>query len=256
MLMVSANDAAVAIAERIGGGSLAAWTVIAQQTADRLGLTDRPVLADPAGLDDVQFSNGGGSRISARDLGIVARAVLARPDLMAVLQTPRYEFTGGDNLGHRLNNQDLFLSLYAGATGMKTGTTDKAGHTFVGSATRDGRTMLVVVLDAADPLRSAAALLDQGFATPVLLEPTTDVLPSVVPDAAVTPTALAPMTSTPMATAPDQLGTGADATTPRPASGAFDSAPVAASILAIGLVLLVFVRRAMVEHFQANRQVG
>ena len=76
-----------------------------------------------------------GARISPRDLAIVSRAVLARPDLVNVINTPHYEFTGGDGIGHTLNNHDLFLDLYPGANGLKTGTTDLAGHTFVGSAT-------------------------------------------------------------------------------------------------------------------------
>lgn len=245
MLMVSANDAAVAIAERIGDGSLDGWTAVAQETAERLGLADRPVLSDPAGLDDLQFSNGGGSIISARDLAIVGRAVLARPDLMAMLQTPHYEFIGGDNIGHKLTNQDLFLSLYSGATGMKTGATDKAGRTFVGSATREGRTMLVVVIDAVDPLRSAALLLDQGFATPVASEPTTDVLPPVVPDAALTP----------IAAPADEVAAGSNGGTgSRSGSSTLDSPPVAFGIFVLGLVLLVLVRRAMLDHFEQQQR--
>ena len=131
MMMVSANDAAVAIAEKLGGGSLDGYLRIADATADRLQLADQPVFNDPAGLDD-EFANKGGARISPRDLAIVSRAVLARPDLVSVINTPHYEFTGGDGIGHTLNNHDLFLDLYPGANGLKTGTTDLAGHTFVG----------------------------------------------------------------------------------------------------------------------------
>ena len=186
LMMVSANDAAVAIAEKIGGGSLDGYVRIADDTAQRLGLADQPVLNDPAGLDD-EFANKGGARISPRDLAIVSRAVLARPDLVSVINTPHYEFTGGDNIGHTLSNHDLFLDLYPGANGLKTGTTDLAGHTFVGSATRDGRTMLAIVFDAVDYYGSAAALLDQGFNTPVAAEGNLDHLPKVVPEAALPP---------------------------------------------------------------------
>src|SRR5205085_6701650 len=128
---------------------------------------------DPAGLDD-EFANKGGDRISARDLAIVARAVLAQPALMQVIATRDYKFAGGDGLGHTLTNHDLFLDLYPGATGLKTGTTDLAGHTFVGSATRNGRTMLAVVLDAPDSYGLVERLLDQGFATPVRVEADVD----------------------------------------------------------------------------------
>jgi D-alanyl-D-alanine carboxypeptidase (penicillin-binding protein 5/6) len=244
LLMVSANDSAVAIAERVGGGTVEGWTKIAQQAADRLGLVDHPVLNDPAGLDD-QFSQGGGTLISARDLAIVGRAVLARADIMSIIQTPKYEFAGGDGIGHKLTNQDPFLALYPGATGLKTGATEKAGRTFVGSATRDGRTMLVVVFDAIDPLRSAEAFLDQGFATPVASESSIDALPAVVPDAALTPpTTVQQVVSEQAAgtTARTALGRGSNGMT-------LNSPPVAAAVLLAGLVLLVIVRRTLLVRW-------
>src|SRR5262249_14870294 len=156
MLMVSANDAAVAIGEKLGNGSLDGYTRLAQDTAARLQLADHPVFNDPAGLDD-QFSNKGGSRISPRDLAIVGRPVLGQPGLMSLIGTRDYQFKGGDGIEHTLTNEDLFLDLYPGANGLKTGTTELAGHTFVGSATRGGRTMLAIVFDAVDYYGSAGA---------------------------------------------------------------------------------------------------
>jgi D-alanyl-D-alanine carboxypeptidase len=236
MLMVSANDAAVALAEKLGDGSLDGYSKVANATAERLGLADAPVLSDPAGLDD-EFSHKGGSFISPRDLAIVARAVLHRPELLSIVQTEHFEFQGGDGVGHELNNHDLFLSLYPGATGLKTGTTDKAGRTFVGTATRGGRTMLAVVFDAVDVYGSAGALLDQGFATPVESESAlTDRLPDVVADASI-PT-----------TTQEVVGEAAGTNTPLASTGSglsLDSAPVAAAILVVGLLPLVFVRRRL-----------
>src|SRR4051794_40607365 len=188
MLMVSANDAAVALAEKVGGGSLEGYVNVANATAERLGLSDQPILNDPAGLDD-EFSNKGGARISARDLAIIARAVMARPDLMQAIQTRNYQFTGGDGLPHTLTNHNLFLDLYGGANGLKTGTTDLAGHTFVGSATRGGRTMLAVVFDAVDSYGSAAALLRQGVNTPVAAQAAFLPLPDILPAPPAPPTA-------------------------------------------------------------------
>lgn len=182
MLMVSANDAAVALAERVGGGSLEGYLPVAERAARNLGLEDSPVLLDPSGLD-AEFSNGGGSRISARDMAIVARAALARPDLMAIADTEYYEFTGGDDIDHTLTNHNRFLDLYDDATGLKTGLTDLAGRCFVGTATRDGRTMLVVLFDSPDIYLTAAELLDRGFAMPVGAQGGLDRLPDVVSDA-------------------------------------------------------------------------
>ena len=211
MLMVSANDAAVALAEKIGGGTLDGYVPIANATADRLGLVDHPILNDPAGLDD-QFSNKGGDRISARDLAIVARAVMQSPDLMTLVNDRDYRFTGGDNIGHKLTNHNLFLDLYAGANGLKTGTTDLAGHTFVGSATRGGRTMLAVVFDAVDSYASAGALLDQGFATPVANEAALDRLPAVIPNASLPPPPTTVAAPAPIVPAPTSTNSFIDST--------------------------------------------
>lgn len=231
MLMVSANDAAVALAEKVGGGSLDGYVAIANATAERLGLVDHPVLNDPAGLDD-QFSNKGGDRISARDLAIVGRAVMQRPDLMAIITDRDFRFTGGDNLGHHLTNHNLFLDLYAGANGLKTGTTDLAGHTFVGSAARGGRTMMAVVFDAVDSYASAAALIDQGFATPVANEASLDRLPDVVPDAALPP----PTTIETVPVVPKPVKT----------NSFVDSTAFAMLILVVGLLPLAALRRRVV----------
>jgi D-alanyl-D-alanine carboxypeptidase (penicillin-binding protein 5/6) len=240
VLMISANDAAVAIAERVGG-TLDGFEAIAQATAARLGLSDGSLFNDPAGLDD-EFAHGGGSYTSARDLAIVARAVLARPDLMAVIGTKEYTFTGGDALGHHFTNHNLFLSMYDGATGMKTGTTDKAGSTFVGSATRGGRTMLTVELDAPDAYRSAAVLLDQGFATPVASESKVDALPAVVRDASVPTTAPVPTVA----------GEAASRSTSRPHLD-INSPPVAVAVLLAGLLALALVRRSQLTRQRPER---
>jgi len=233
MMMVSANDAAVALAEKIGGGSLDGYVQVANETAARLGLADNPILNDPSGLDD-EFANKGGARISPRDLAIIARAVLARPDLMSIIGTRDYSFTGGDLLPHHLNNHNLFLDLYPGATGLKTGATDLAGKTFVGSATRGGRTMLVVVFDAFDYYGSAGALIDQGFNTPVSAQANLDHLPPVVPDAAAPP----PTTAVPEVVS-SLSGPGAT-------KSIFDSTGFAVFVLIVGLLPLRALRRRVI----------
>jgi len=181
LLMVSANDAAVALAEKVSGSRQAFANVMAQ-TAQRIGMDDNPVLQDPAGLDD-EFSNDGGNLISAHDLAIAARNALANDQIRQIAQTQIYKYHGGDNIDHRLLNENLLLKTYPGAIGLKTGYTRKAGHSYIGAATRDGRTMISVVLGAADIYRTSTALLDKGFATPVSAEAGLERLPAVVPSA-------------------------------------------------------------------------
>jgi D-alanyl-D-alanine carboxypeptidase (penicillin-binding protein 5/6) len=178
LLMVSANDAAVALAEKVSG-TRQAFAGEMTAMAERLGMTDTPLLRDPAGLDD-EFSNEGGNLLSAHDLAIAARALLDNEQLRQIVATPVYKFHGGDGNDHRLLNEDRLLKTYPGALGIKSGYTRKAGHSFVGAATRDGRTMLSVVMSAPDFYRSTEGLLDKGFTVPLARETSLARLPSVV----------------------------------------------------------------------------
>jgi D-alanyl-D-alanine carboxypeptidase (penicillin-binding protein 5/6) len=176
LLMVSANDAAYALAQA-ASGDLDRFAADTNATAARYGMTDS-VFNDPAGFDDAAAFNGG-TRTSAFDLAIAARNVLAVPALAAIAAVPEYRFNGPDGVGHRLLNHNKLLGRYPGAIGLKTGYTSLAGHTFVGAARRDGRTMIVVLLDTDDTYGEAGTLLDQGFATPPGAPGTGEQLPPV-----------------------------------------------------------------------------
>jgi D-alanyl-D-alanine carboxypeptidase (penicillin-binding protein 5/6) len=166
--MVSANDAAVALAEQ-SGGTLDGFSAQMQATARSLGMIDSPRLEDPSGLDD-SFAHGGGDWISAWDLALAGRAGLADPTIAAVTGTTLLHFDDPSGNHHRLTNHNKLLSRYPGATGLKTGMTHAAGNTLIATATKDGRTMLVVVLDAPQMYDATIALLDKGFATGVSAE--------------------------------------------------------------------------------------
>lgn len=162
MLIASANDSAVALAERFGGGTSTGFIGVYAAKAKALGLRDHPKLVDPAGLDD-EFSVRGGNLISAYDLAIVARAFLQVPELARIVRTPEYKFTGGDGERHVVRNHNRFLTLYQGAVGMKTGSTSRSGHSVVAAAARDGHTLIAVVIDSPNPYQQAAELLDAAF---------------------------------------------------------------------------------------------
>jgi D-alanyl-D-alanine carboxypeptidase (penicillin-binding protein 5/6) len=162
LLLVSANDAAYALAEA-SAGSIAEFGQQQKRIAKELGMK-HSTFGDPSGLDDSLAVNGD-TKMSAYDLAIAARATLANPDLAKIVSTMSYQFTGGDNEPHTLtNHNDDFLANYAGANGMKTGYTKKSGRTLIASATRDGTTLIAVVLNVAETDAWAASLLDQGFA--------------------------------------------------------------------------------------------
>ncbi len=163
LMMVSANDAAYALAEG-ASGSLEAFAADMNAAAARYGMVDSR-FSDPAGFDGVEGLSGG-SRVSAYDLAIAARNFLSVPELTAMVGLREYRFDGPDGVPHVLYNHNKLLARYPGATGLKTGYTSLAGNTFVGTATRQGRTMVAVVLNSTDMYGVAAALLDKGFTTP------------------------------------------------------------------------------------------
>jgi D-alanyl-D-alanine carboxypeptidase (penicillin-binding protein 5/6) len=163
LMMVSANDAAYALAEA-ASGTVEAFAADMNAAAARYGMVDSR-FSDPAGFDGLEGYNGG-SRISAHDLAIAARNFLAVPELTAIVALREYRFDGPDGQPHVLFNHNKLLARYPGSTGLKTGYTSLAGSTFVGTATRDGRTMIAVVMNTTNIYGIASALLDKGFATP------------------------------------------------------------------------------------------
>ena len=178
LLLVSANDAAVALAEA-SAGSLTEFSMMRARAAQQLGMADNPTFNDPTGLDDGTYAKDGGDLISARDMAIVGRAALSDPLISSIVATKRYEFEGPDGAPHTLTNHNKMLQTYSGSIGMKTGYTNKAKSTYVGAAQRNGRTMLVVVMGADNPYALSSQLLDQGFATPVSSQSASlDTLPS------------------------------------------------------------------------------
>lgn len=163
LLIVSANDAAVAIGDRVGG-SRAGFAADMAKACQLLGCRDNPTLQDPSGLDD-SFSWNGGDLISAWDLAVVARAAMTVPDLASIVGTPQYEFTGPDGVHHVLRTHDLLLGWDPTAVGIKDGWTLAAGETLVSEASRGGHHVIVVQLDSTPPslYPGAEYLLDQGF---------------------------------------------------------------------------------------------
>jgi len=240
LLMVSANDAAVALAEKVSGSRQEFANVMAQ-TAQRIGMDNSPLLRDPAGLDD-EFSNQGGNLLSAHDLAVAARNALDNDQIREIVSTQVYKFHGGDGNDHRLLNEDLLLKTYPGAIGMKTGWTRKAGHSFIGAATRDGRTMISVVLGAPDIYRTSTALLDKGFATPVSEERALEHLPAVVPAATIAQPAKAVPLQETRTPAPPPFHVGTDDTV-RVARDGLWIAVVCLPVAFVGLRLITGRRR-------------
>jgi serine-type D-Ala-D-Ala carboxypeptidase (penicillin-binding protein 5/6) len=154
LLLPSGNDAALAIAETLGGGSIDAFVAAMNEKAAALNLHNTH-FANPHGLDAANHYS------SARDLGVIARAFLTVPTLARIVSTERY--TVGTPLLYLFLSSNPLLGFYPGADGVKTGFTDDAGRTFVGSATRNGHRVIAVVLNSPDIRAESSRLLDIGF---------------------------------------------------------------------------------------------
>jgi D-alanyl-D-alanine carboxypeptidase len=155
MLMVkSANDMAVVIAEGVGG-SIEGFADMMNANAHRLGMTQSNFV-NPNGLPAENHVT------SARDLGILARALIKEfpeDDSYFHIHSIRY--------GNRvMKNYNSLLDRYPGADGMKTGFICASGYNVVASATRNGRRLIAIVLGAysgAARSQKAAQLLERGF---------------------------------------------------------------------------------------------
>lgn len=161
--VASGNDAAVAMAEHLAGSEAA----FVQKMNER---------AKELGMEHTHFDNACGLEVethltSARDIAIMSRQLLLyHPDILT------YSTIWMDSITHKtrrgelqfdLANTNKFLNLYTGANGLKTGYTSQAKYCMSATATRDGVTLIAVVMGAeTKEIRNSEAmkLLDYGFA--------------------------------------------------------------------------------------------
>ena len=157
LLIVSGNDAAIALATRVAG-SEARFVAAMNRRARHWGLGCTR-FASSHGLED-------GNRSCARDLAVLARLAMANPRIRRIARRREAAFrfpTKGGKLFLTGHNPLIRLG-YPGAVGLKTGYTSAAGRCFVGVARRAERRLGVVLLNSRDPAKHAPKLLDAGFA--------------------------------------------------------------------------------------------
>jgi serine-type D-Ala-D-Ala carboxypeptidase (penicillin-binding protein 5/6) len=152
----SGNDAIATLAHIAGG--VPATLDLMRDTAKRLHANDT-VVVNADGYDaDGQVS-------TAYDLALMARAGLQDPGFRSYCGLTRARFPGNANSSYEIDNENRLLGKYPGMIGVKNGYTSLAHHTFVGAAERNGRTLLVTIMDAGiDIYKQTASLLDWGFA--------------------------------------------------------------------------------------------
>ncbi len=155
-VIMSANDAAVVLAEAVAG-SEDAFVAQMNEKAQQLGMNDT-VFKNCNGLDEEDHVT------SAYDVALMSRELIRHEKVFDYALTWMDSVRGGET---QLVNTNKLIRSYPGITGLKTGTTGQAGSCITATAEREGLSLIAVVLgaDSTDHrFQDAAALLDYGFA--------------------------------------------------------------------------------------------
>lgn len=165
LMLQSSNDAAVAIAEHVGG-TVEKFCEMMTVKAKEIGALDS-VFETPNGLD------AGNHHSTAYDMALITRYALSNEDFVRIINTKEVTtpVSGGDYKSYYIANTDRLIREYEGANGVKSGFTNKAGHCFVGSAVRNDVKLISVVLASGWGTKGknqkwidTKQLLDYGFA--------------------------------------------------------------------------------------------
>lgn len=157
MMVVSGNDAAVAVAETVGG-SVAGFADMMNAEAVKMGATHSHFV-NPNGL------TAAGHHTTAVDMARMAAYGLKHyPEFAYTVALPSYQMRYIDGHTKYVTTTNHFLTGgYEGASGVKTGYTQAAGDCLVASATRNGHTLVVALFNDDDRWEDAPAILDYGF---------------------------------------------------------------------------------------------
>ncbi len=156
LMLQSANDAAVALAEHVAG-SVDGFVARMNRRARQLGLSDTR-FASPNGLDDTGYS-------TAADLAVVTTEAYGEPGFGKIVATRFRKIPSPGGEPRRIQNRNALLWLYPGSIGVKTGYTSAAGFCVVAAAERDGLRLVSVTLGApTEAFSDAAEVLSFGFA--------------------------------------------------------------------------------------------
>jgi serine-type D-Ala-D-Ala carboxypeptidase (penicillin-binding protein 5/6) len=155
MLIKSANDAALALAERVGG-SEESFARMMNQRAVALGARNTH-FSNPHGLYDPQHYS------SAYDLALMARQAMKLPLFRELVSTRETSIARPDGTNMELVNHNRLLFKDPSIDGIKTGFVRQSGKCLVASASRKGWRLIAVVLDSGEVWKDAETLLNYGF---------------------------------------------------------------------------------------------
>lgn len=172
-LIFSANDAAWAIADAIGGEEK--FIEAMNEKAKELGMKST-TFKNPHGLSEE------GHMTTAEDMAILGRYAMSLPTFREIVGMKSFVWTGEAHNGTTFSNKNTLFEIMPEATGIKSGFTTDAKNTLVGSAMKDGRELIGVILGSSSKTavtQDMKTILDYGFNN-------TKIVPVVQKDAAMT----------------------------------------------------------------------
>ena len=156
MMLRSGNDGSIAVAEGVSGN--------VKEFVDLMNIKAKEI-----GALNTNFQNPHGLRAPSHytttlDLALIARYGLENPGFAKLVKKKTAILKWIDNQKQvEIKNTNRLLWYLQGADGVKTGTTNEAGHCLVASATRDGKQLIAVVLNSTDRWGDCARMLEYGF---------------------------------------------------------------------------------------------
>jgi D-alanyl-D-alanine carboxypeptidase (penicillin-binding protein 5/6) len=215
LMVKSANDAAVALADGISG-SKEAFVELMNLKAQELGL-HHTVFHSPHGLPPETKKGQEADLSTARDLATLARKLIVETDILRYSSTAHRDFRHQNGIVIKLDTHNHLLGAVPGCDGLKTGYYREAGFSLVATVQRGGRRIIAVILGSPErKLRDIVTtqLIERGFAAlPPLAAPTAPAPVAASPASAVTGAGSAPIgapgasTSSPTPSAPLQPAT-------------------------------------------------
>ncbi len=170
VVVASANDVATALAELVSG-SEELFVQRMNERAKELGMANTN-FENPTGLDDNTVNHV----TSARDIAIMSRELMRHEVIFEFTKIWQDTIRNG---AFTLTNTNRMIRYYSGCTGLKTGSTSKAGYCISSTAERDGMELVAVILGAStrdNRNKSSAKLLDYGFANYAYVSFETEIL--------------------------------------------------------------------------------
>ena len=155
LMLVSGNDAAVALAEIIGGDQ-EHFVEMMNNRAAELGCSSTH-FANPNGLFDEDHYT------TARDLAVISAAAMKNGTFREIVSTVDWKAEREESTYLTFHNKNKTITEFEGGSGIKIGYTKDSGRTLAASAERDGRTMIAVVMSAPDWFNDAYRLMEFGF---------------------------------------------------------------------------------------------